>query len=150
MRRIGQFAGDKAADRFDLLLRDLCRLSAEADESNGTVGTKGVVIAAVVIDIDEKVVFEERLFDHFVPVAPTSPDFVSWKERLDVFVSQFLKDVFFVSRPSVDRIPRCHTFPMLSQFCPGRGSRCAWRCGYRRQLGHGPQPIDSQYWYGQW
>ena len=58
--------------------------------------------------LDEKIVLEKRFFHDLVPVAPSTPYLVCWKEGLNAPVRQLLKNLLLVTRSSVKRKPTAH------------------------------------------
>src|SRR5262245_23516157 len=118
MRIVCQFRRYQATDTVDFSGRDLGRLTFECHESYSTVGLQRFVISPVVIHVYEKVILEQRLFDDFVPVAPTAANFVGWKECFDPPVGEVVKNLFFMSWTRVESIPTRHF--LLASPCRAR------------------------------
>src|SRR5436309_8133931 len=129
MRLVGQLARDQPAYGLDLLLRNLGGFAAEGDESHRAVRTKRIAIATLIIDIDEEITFEKRLFDDLITIAPTAADAISWKKCFDILSNQLLKNAFFMAGTSIDRVPMRHktryTFTIFSR------PRETWRVSLR-------------------
>src|SRR3989442_12040482 len=112
MGRVGQFALDEPADGVDLVLRNLRGLAVKYDEADGAVRSKRVVVSAIVIDVHEQVVLEQRFVDDLVAIAPAAANLVGWKKSFDLLFSQLLEDLLFVTRASIDCVPRHPIFDL--------------------------------------
>src|SRR5437868_12592443 len=113
MGRIRQFALDEPADGIDLVLRNLRGLAIKYDETDGAVGAERVVVSAIIIDVHEQVVLEQRLIDDLVAIAPAAANLVGWKKSFDLLFGQFLEDLLFVTRASINGIPLRHLSPII-------------------------------------
>src|SRR5438132_10437642 len=108
MGRVGQFTLDEPADGVDLVLGNLCGLAIKYNEPDGAIRPERVVISAVVVDVHEQIVFEERFVDDLVAIAPAAANLVGWKKSFDLLFSQLLEDPLFVTRASINGIPLRH------------------------------------------
>src|SRR6266581_6810234 len=106
MRIVRQLGIDEAADSIDFPLCDWSRLSVKHHERDGAVWTEGLVIAAIEVHVHEKVILEQRLVDDLVTVVPAAPDPERREKSFDTLVGEFLKDLPFVTRTGVERVPR--------------------------------------------
>jgi len=111
MRIIWELRGYEPPDRVDLCVGDRSRLAVKHDESYGSVRSERFIVAAIVINVDEKVVLEKRLLHDLIAIAPTAANFVGWQKGLDSTLCQILKNLFLVARPGVKRIPTRHRRP---------------------------------------
>src|SRR5207247_9324016 len=103
--------GCERSDRGDFAVGDRSRVAVKHDESYGYVRSERFIVAAIVINVDEKVVLEKRLLHDLIAIAPTAANFVGWQKGLDSTLCQILKNLFLVARPGVKRIPTRHRRP---------------------------------------